>query len=158
MSAPLIHATAIAIDGAGVLLLGPSGSGKSDMALRLIDRGAMLVSDDAVPVDCSGALPVLTAALNIQGRLEIRGVGICVVDSIASAPLRMAVRLAAEYERLPSAGQTTAICGYDVPSLVLAPFELSAPIKLEHALRSVVDAGVWPVAKSATASGEGIRI
>ena len=47
----LLHATAIAINGAGVLLLGPSGSGKSDLALRLIDRGAVLISDDGVLVD-----------------------------------------------------------------------------------------------------------
>jgi len=154
----LLHATAIAIDGAGVLLLGPSGSGKSDIALRLVDRAAKLVSDDAVFVDCSGALPVLAAAPNIEDRLEVRGVGICVVKSIASAPLRLAVRLAAEYERLPLPGQTTTICGYEVPSFVLDPFEMSAPIKLEFALRSVVDEGVWPVAQSTSASGESIRI
>lgn len=158
MSAQLLHATAIAIDGAGVLLLGPSGSGKSDLALRLIDRGAKLVSDDAVPVDCSGEVPVLKAAQNITGRLEVRGVGICTVDSLASAPLRLAVRLATDYERLPSAAQTSAICDYEVPLLILAPFETSAPIKLEYALRSVVDEGLWPVANNASASGESIPI
>lgn len=158
MSAQLLHATAIAINGEGVLLLGPSGSGKSDLALRLIDRGAKLISDDAVPVDCSGALPVLAAAQNIEGKLEVRGVGICTVGNIQSAPLRLAVELSAELERLPPQGQTISICGYDVPSLKLAPFETSAPIKLEYALRSVVDAGRWPMAKSVTASAESNRI
>lgn len=154
MTTHLLHATAIAIDGAGVLLLGPTGAGKSDLALRLIERGATLVGDDAVPVDCSDGTPILHTAPNIRGRLEVRGVGICAVDSIASAPLRLAVQLASHYERLPPSGETTTIGSFEVPSLVLDPFEISAPIKLEYALRSVVDAGRWPVAKSAIASGE----
>ncbi len=158
MNVQLVHATAVAIDGNGVLLLGPSGAGKSDMALRLIDRGAKLVSDDAVPVDCSGPSPVLTAAQNIEGRLEVRGVGILPVSAVPSAPLRLAVELTGELERLPVFGRTTAICGYDVPSLKLAPFEISAPIKLEYALRSVVDADLWPVASSATSSCESNHI
>ena len=49
-----IHATCIALDGRGVLLRGPSGSGKSDMALRLIDAGAELVADDRVDLDAPG--------------------------------------------------------------------------------------------------------
>lgn len=158
MSVQLLHATAIAIEGEGVLLLGPSGVGKSDLALRLIDRGAKLISDDAVPVDCSGASPLLIAAPNIEGRLEVRGVGICAVSCISSAPLRLAVELSAELERLPRLGQTSSVCGYDVPLLKLAPFEASAAIKLEYALRSVVDAGLWPMARHATASGEGQSI
>lgn len=154
MSAQLLHATAIAIDGNGVLLLGPSGAGKSDLALRLIDRGAKLISDDAVPVDFSCGFPVLTAAPNIDGRLEVRGIGICAVDAIDSAPLRMAIELAMEMDRLPSAQQTMALYGYDVPSIKLAAFEISAPIKLEYALRSIVDADLWPVASSGTLSCE----
>lgn len=158
MSPQLLHATAIAIDGNGVLLLGPSGAGKSDLALRLIDRGAKLISDDAVPVDCSGPSPMLRAAQNIQGKLEVRGLGICAVSSTPSAPLRLAVDLDTVVERLPSPGRTKPICGYDVPLLGLAPFEASAPIKLEYALRSVVDADLWPVASSATLSCESNRI
>ncbi len=150
----VIHATAIAIDGNGVLLLGPSGAGKSDLALRLIDRGAMLISDDAVPVDCSGSSPKLWPADNISGKMEIRGLGICAVKSTPSATLRLVVELDAEIERLPSAGRTKTICGFDVPLLSLAPFEASAPIKLEYALRSVVDADLWPVASSSTVSCE----
>lgn len=154
----MLHATAIAIEGEGVLLLGPSGAGKSDLALRLIDRGAKLISDDAVPVDCNGASPLLIAAPNIEGRLEVRGIGICTVSCIPSAPLRLAVELNAELERLPIPGQTSSIFGYDVPSIKLAPFETSAALKLEYALRSVVDAGLWPVARHATASSEGQSI
>jgi HPr kinase/phosphorylase len=146
MSADLLHATAIAIEGNGILLLGPSGSGKSDLALRMIDRGAVLVSDDAVPVDVSGALPLLTAAPNIEGKLEVRGVGICSVPHVVSAPLRLVVRLSNEAERIPAPDLKETVCGFAVPLVRIAPFEVSAAIKLKYALRSVVDADLWPVA------------
>jgi len=45
-----LHASCVSIDGKGILLLGPSGSGKSDLSLRLIDGGATLVADDRVDV------------------------------------------------------------------------------------------------------------
>ena len=73
MSDALLHATAVSINGYGVLLLGPSAAGKSDLALRLIDRGAMLISDDAVPVVIGASGPELHSARNIEGRLEVRG-------------------------------------------------------------------------------------
>jgi HPr kinase/phosphorylase len=146
VSATLLHATAIAIAGNGVLLLGPSGSGKSDLALRLIDRGAMLISDDAVPVKTGGPLPLLTAAANIEGKLEVRGVGICSVAFVPSAPLRLVVQLSDEIDRMPPDNLTMTIGGFAVPVVHLVPFEISAAIKLEYALRSVVDAGLWPVA------------
>jgi serine kinase of HPr protein (carbohydrate metabolism regulator) len=146
MSANLLHATAIAIGGNGILLLGPSASGKSDLALRMIDRGALLISDDAVPVDVSNAPPLLTAAPNIEGKLEVRGVGICSVAFVRSAPLRLAARLSNEVERIPASRLSETICGFVVPLVRIAPFEVSAAIKLEFALRSVVDADLWPVA------------
>jgi HPr kinase/phosphorylase len=148
MNAKLLHATA-AIDGCGVLLLGPSGSGKSDLALRLIDRGAKLVSDDAVPVDTKDGLPILTVADNIEGKLEVRGVGICTVAHTPTAPLRLVAQLAQlaqDVERFPQGNLRMTINDFSVPLAQIAPFEASAVIKLEYALRSVVDADIWPVA------------
>ncbi len=158
MSDNVIHATAVAINGHGILLLAPSGAGKSDMALRLIDRGAILVSDDAVAVDTEGDMPVVKPAPNIKGKLEIRGIGICSMDSLDSAPLRMIVELSAEVDRMPASTLKKEICGYMIPSIKLVPFEISAAIKLEHALRSIIDAGLWPVAEQSNASREGNRI
>ena len=143
----MLHATAVAIDGNGVLLIGPSGSGKSDLALRLIDRGAVLISDDAVELSVAGNQPMLAAAPNIAGKMEIRGVGICLVKSTNFAPLRMVAELANSVDRLPDDNLTTGLAGFDVPLLKLVPFEVSAAIKLEYALRCVVDAGRWPVAR-----------
>jgi HPr kinase/phosphorylase len=158
MSGNLVHATAVAINGQGILLMGPSGAGKSDMALRLIDRGAILVSDDAVAVDTEGDMPVVKPAPNIKGKLEIRGIGVCSMDRLDSAPLRMIVELSAEVDRMPASTLTKEICGYMIPCIKLVPFEISAAIKLERALRSIIDAGLWPVAEQSNASREGNRI
>lgn len=143
----LVHATAIAIDGHGVLLVGPSGCGKSDLALRLIDRGAMLVSDDAVPVNTNGDCPTISAAPNIEGRLEVRNVGIIKLSYVQTAPLRLVVDLMNNNEdRLPDGALATIVAGYSIPLARLCPFEISAAIKVEFALREIVDAGQWPVA------------
>lgn len=150
MTLELIHATAVAIAGQGVLLLGPSGSGKSDLALRLIDRGAQLIGDDAVQIDIQDGLPILLAPANIAGKLEVRGIGIVPIGYIASAPLRLMVQIANQVERMPPDDVAGVVANYSVPLFHILPFEASAPLKLEHALRGVVDAGRWPVALNCT--------
>jgi HPr kinase/phosphorylase len=155
MNEKILHATAVAINGNGVLLTGPSGSGKSDLALRLIDRGAILISDDAVAVDVSDGLPMLTPGPNIEGKLELRGVGICAINHISSAPLRLVVELTDDVERMPAADKTANVSEYDTPVIQLASFEVSAAVKLEYALRTIVDASRWPVARYRSNTAEG---
>lgn len=154
----MIHATAIAIDGNGILFLGPSGSGKSDLALRLIDRGAMLVSDDVVIVTADNHGPHLQTAPNIDGMIEVRGVGICRVPATTNAPLRLLIDLDGPVERLPPDNQSIQILGFDVPARHIAAFEASAPVKVELAMRSVIDADRWPVAVSSTDSPKSASI
>lgn len=96
-----IHASCVAIGGKGVLLLGASGAGKSDMALRLIDGGARLVADDRTLLFVkSGALHA-RAPSSIMGLLEIRAVGIVKLPARASVKLALAVMLGREAARLP---------------------------------------------------------
>ena len=135
MSAELLHATAIAINGEGILLSGPSGSGKSDLALRLIDRGAVLIGDDGVLVEPGQPHPILRTAPNIAGMIEMRGVGIVKMPFSDGVPLRLVVLLADEPERLPPEGFSTRIAAHDIACLKLQPFEASAPLKVEYALR-----------------------
>lgn len=154
MTVTTVHATAVSIDGCGVLIIGPSGSGKSDLALRLIDRGAMLVSDDAVAISSNDGIAVMTAAPNIRNLIEIRGIGIHCVQSVELARLRLIVELTDDIERMPLPGAHSVVAGYAVPCIRLAPFEVSATLKLEYALRSVVDADRWPMARTEIASPE----
>ena len=150
----MVHGSAVAIGGNAVLLLGPSGSGKSDLALRLIDRGAILISDDVVVVETRDDLPVLIAAPNIAGKIEVRGVGICGVEFANSAPLRLAVTFAHEYDRMPQDNQRAVVAGFSVPLVTLNPYEHSSPIKLDLALRSVIDHGLLPVPRQMATANE----
>lgn len=129
------HGTCVAIDGEGVLLRGRPGSGKSDLALRLIDAGARLVADDQTELTRCGDEIVARAPASIAGRIEIRGVGILPCPSIAAAMLRLVVDLvpAGEVERLPEA-QTCVYHERAIPLLALAPFEASTPAKIRLAL------------------------
>jgi len=131
-----VHATCVAIDGGGVLLRGPSGSGKSDLALRLVDGGAVLVADDQVVIRRDGGTLVATAPERLSGRLEVRGVGICELAAAASAPLRLIVDLAAPaaIERLPRPAEDGYL-GIALPLIAIAPFEVSAPAKVRLAVR-----------------------
>ena len=132
-----IHASAVAIDGRGVLFLGPSGSGKSDLALRLIDRGARLIADDRVDLTRHGTRVTVSAPARIAGLLEVRGLGILRFPYV-EAPLTHAIELVAvdAVDRLP-APDAELFCGIAIPILRLHPFEYTAPIKVELAVRAI---------------------
>jgi HPr kinase/phosphorylase len=133
-----IHGSCVAVDGAGVLFRGPSGSGKSDLSLRLIDEGGALVADDQVLV-ARGALGLVAACPPaISGRLEVRGVGIMRVPHVAMAAILLVVDLvpAAQVERLPRPRRCR-LEQVELPLLALFPFEPSAPAKVRLALRSL---------------------
>lgn len=96
-----IHASCVAIGRKGVLLLGESGSGKSDIVLRLIDAGATLVADDRTILWVKKGGLYATAPATIRGLLEIRGIGIVKMASRASVRVGLVVKLAGEGARLP---------------------------------------------------------
>jgi serine kinase of HPr protein (carbohydrate metabolism regulator) len=131
----LVHATAVAVEGAAVLLRGPPGAGKSDLALRLIDAGAGLVADDQVELRRSGREVLARAPAAIAGLIEVRGVGIIRMEPVGEAPLALLVDLVAPdaIERLPE-DRAEDVLGLPIPVVALAPFEASAPAKLRLAL------------------------
>jgi len=130
------HATCIALDGAAVLLKGASGSGKSDLALRLIDAGALLVADDQVRLDNREGRLFASAPDAIAGLLEVRGLGIVRLPYRSRVPVCLVVDLVApgEVERLPE-DERIEIAGVGLPRIRLAPFEASAAAKLRLAAR-----------------------
>ena len=137
-----IHATAVALFGQGVLLTGPPACGKSDLALRLIDRGATLVADDRVAVALEAGRLRLSAPAAIAGLLEVRGVGILALATRQHVPALILFDLAADPARLPEPDHLT-LFGARLPRLALRPFEASAPLKVERAVALARTAGLW---------------
>lgn len=133
-----MHATAVAIGDYGVLLTGKSGSGKSDLALRLIEtKNAVLVADDAVRVERKGQKLYARAAENVAGLLEVRGVGLVKYPYVAETPVDLCVNLtenAADVERLPEK-RTGDILGLEIKQIDLYAKENSAPEKVMAAIR-----------------------
>jgi HPr kinase/phosphorylase len=138
----LMHGTAVAIDGCAVLMRGPSGGGKSDLGLRLIDAGGRLIADDQSELRRVGDTIAVRAPAAIAGLLEVRGVGILQLDTAIDVPLILIADLVAPetLERLPERRSET-ILGLAVPAMSLAPFEASAPAKLRLALNAIRGAG-----------------
>ena len=134
-SSDRLHATTVAIDGMAVMIEGASGSGKSDLALRLIDRGAILVSDDQTLVVRAGATLLARAPTTIAGRIEVRGIGLLAMPYVEDVPVALLVRVDGAIERMPERSVRN-IAGIDVREVAIAPFEASAPIKVELALRN----------------------
>jgi len=131
-----VHATCVAIGGQGVLLRGPSGSGKSDLALRLIDAGATLVGDDYCVYKVRAGEVIAAPRAGIRGKLEVRGLGIVTVGAADEAPVRLVVDLmpGRTPDRLPER-RTTDVRGVAVPCIALDPFEASAAAKVRLAVR-----------------------
>jgi serine kinase of HPr protein (carbohydrate metabolism regulator) len=134
ISSEMLHATAVAIDGRAVVLEGRSGSGKSDLALRLIDRGARLIADDQTLLVRQGQGLVARCPATIAGRMEVRGLGIVEAPAVAEAPVALIVRLGEEDQRMPER-RARRVAGVAVREVTLDPFRASAPIKVEWALR-----------------------
>jgi serine kinase of HPr protein (carbohydrate metabolism regulator) len=140
----LVHGTCVALGRRGVLLRGGAGAGKTDLALRFMalpGEGALcpgLVADDQVyvTVNPDGTLTA-TAPPTIAGKMEVRGLGILPVPFLPEAQLVLVCDLVGgkDVPRMPPESErTTVLAGVPLPTLRLAPFEASAPLKLKMAL------------------------
>ena len=119
MSGPqIIHASCIALNGVGVLIIGPSGSGKSAMALKLMALGAQLVADDRTIVDCVAGRVMATCPPALSGLIEARGIGILPVKTVAtSVEIRLVLDLGqTETQRMPPP-RTTKIAQVDIETV-----------------------------------------
>ena len=135
LSAETLHASTVAMDGRAVLLTGPSGSGKSDLALRMLDRGFTLVSDDQTIVRKEGDRLLASAPPNIGGKLEIRGLGIVDVERVDNIAIALIVELTNSLiERLPDDSRERPILGVKLPLVTIDALTASAPSKVALAL------------------------
>lgn len=142
----LVHATSVALADAakpfgghadaGVLIMGESGSGKSDVALRLIAMGSKLLSDDQTALFAHEGHIYAEAPPSLLGLIEVRGVGIVSVEPAPPTPLVLAVQLATEKDvpRMPdhaSYGLPPALQSLpSLPLIALRPFDASTPAKI----------------------------
>jgi serine kinase of HPr protein (carbohydrate metabolism regulator) len=139
-----IHASCVSIGGAAVLLRGPSGSGKSDLALRLIETGsddvrASLIADDQTRLLRAGNHLIASAPPALRGLLEVRGIGPVSRPAAAPAPVALLIVLVprAEVPRLPEP-RFESFLEIAVPGLALHAFDHSATAKVRIALERAV--------------------
>ena len=136
---PPVHAGLIALSTptgwAGVLIEGPSGSGKSDLALRAIEDGFRLVADDRVILWASGGVLFGRAPDVLHGLIEARGLGIGPAAALRMTPIVLTIECvpAEGVERLPDRAQVER-AGVNTPLLRLWPFERGATAKLRRAI------------------------
>jgi HPr kinase/phosphorylase len=132
-----IHASCVSVNNKAILLLGESGSGKSDLALRLIDRGAQLIADDYTDITANGNILTAAPPQKLEGLLEVRGIGILTLPFIRDIKVEMAINLIPrkEVERLPDEQffdcQTFFGCNQQkIPLLSLHAYDASTPAKI----------------------------
>ena len=126
-----IYATCVNLKSKGILILGDSGSGKSDLALRLITEfSAKLVSDDRTEILAGKEKPIATAPKILKGLLEVRGIGIIKTEAVDETVVDVVIQLTSDkIDRMPEK-KYYQLEGFDIPLYYINPFEISATSKI----------------------------
>lgn len=129
----LRQSTAVSIGGRALLIEGPPGSGKSSLALSLIDRGAVLIGDDGIMLARHGDRLIVAPAPATEGLIELRGIGLFTFPAV-SAPAALVLRLGEAAERYPAMVERVSIADRQIPVLSFDPANPAAAVRAEHAL------------------------
>ena len=131
----MMHSTAISLNGDGILIKGPSGSGKTDLALRLIESGGKLISDDQVVIKKKAKKLFLSSPKELDGLMQLSGIGIVKVDYVENIPLELVVKLQPFKVLDPfPINKQEVIEGFSIPALNLYSFSISATAKIKITL------------------------
>ena len=137
MSAALKHqATCVAIAGRAVLIEGAPGTGKSSLALALIDRGAVLVGDDGVLLELDGARLLASPVPATAGLLEVRGLGLVPMPVLHAVPVALLITLTPDAPRFIAAAEAMARHAVPLPHVRLWPDSPVLALRAELALRT----------------------
>ncbi|MCW1403642.1 HPr kinase/phosphatase C-terminal domain-containing protein [Novosphingobium sp. MW5] len=128
--------TCVSIKGRGVLIEGAPGSGKSSLALALIDRGAMLVGDDGVALEAANGRLLASPAPATAGLIEVRNVGLVPMPFTTRAEISLVIALDPEAPRFIDRAEEREVIGLTLPLVRLWPdspvLALRAELALEH--------------------------
>jgi len=130
----VVQMGAVATGGRALGIIGPPGSGKSSLALALIDRGARLIGDDGATLSRDGAKLLIGPPPNIAGMIEVTGVGIMRLIPADPVPLALVLDLGQSGERLPGRIAQGEWLGTEIPVLAFDPGTIAPAIRAEHAL------------------------
>lgn len=131
----IFNATFVAVEGRALAIEGPVGSGKSSLALALIDRGAQLIGDDGALLERVEDQLLVSPPSTTSGLIEIRGVGLVTLRTATAAPLALILTLGRIGERLPERLETRDILGCAIPVLPFEPGSIAPGPRAEWALR-----------------------
>lgn len=134
-----VHGTAVLYRGKGILLTGKSQMGKSDLALRLMDKGARLIADDIVTLSVRDGKLYASAPDSLKNKLEIRGLGIRTFESVPEAKLDVCIDLRKKYDRIPGKSSVFRYKDISFPLYALCAFEESILLKIRLILDILVE-------------------
>ena len=143
----LMHASCVQFQGAGILLRGTAGVGKSDLALRLIDRhGAQLVADDQTCLEVENEQLYASAPATLKGWLQVTNIGFVQRPACVRTPLAAVIDLvpADQRDALPliALNETVTILSVALPRVQLCAFDISAPEKISALLEILQQGGL----------------
>ena len=129
----LANVTGVAIGGRALLIEGAPGLGKSTLALALIDRGAVLIGDDAIKLVQKDGTLIAAPPPNTSGLIEVRNIGLVELPTV-QAPVALFIQLDADAPRFPMDVPTRDLAGISVPVLPFAPGDATQALRAEYAL------------------------
>ncbi|MBS0254325.1 MAG: HPr kinase/phosphatase C-terminal domain-containing protein [Proteobacteria bacterium] len=134
MSGQPVQATAVALGGRALLLVGPPGCGKTSLALELIDRGATLIGDDGVLLRAAGGQVLADPPEATRGLIELRNLGLFTLPVCSAVPVALVLRVDPEAPRFIDAAESITLAGLPIPLLRIWPGMPAAARRAELAL------------------------